>query len=289
MANTDVHISPLRTIQKLVNKSERKTPTVQLKSKLFSTTSTTQLNPIKKPWKQNRKRFINPARRKPGVKKARWLQLLESKGDLIERSGLSIQETLLLEKHLKKKGQELLLDNYLQLADIKELRFDELMAMVIKARSTLDRRYPYPFSNIEQFNKFKRSIRRLAGVLQINYTDIRVQGSALRKTDPHDLDIGIMVTQTELDRLKAIFDTRMARLNIQGRGRKQIDRAYQNGKFSPRDLAILGEEVTGQLVRIFELAAIALANSVGSGNAIPVQASVILIGGSLDSKPYMSF
>ncbi|MEP3386630.1 MAG: DUF4157 domain-containing protein [Reichenbachiella sp.] len=50
----------------------------------LNSNSTTQRVDIKKSWKQNRKRFINPARRTPGKKQAKWLREYNFKLDAVK-------------------------------------------------------------------------------------------------------------------------------------------------------------------------------------------------------------
>jgi len=251
-----------------------------------------QLVKIKTAGEPNRPRFINPSRRRPGVKKAQWLQLLETKGKLIEEAGLTIDEALSLKKHIAANGQDGMLDDYLKLAVLKGLSFEVLLGMVSEAKATSNRGYPAPFTNLDQYHRFKNSITRIARVIGVRFTEIRVQGSAVRKKNPNDIDIGIMVSKAEFTRLTDVIQARLVRLNIgaNDRAKKQFDKGVEKGRFGIRDLAILGEEHTGALVQVIRLCNEAMFNAVGGKkNAIPVQASVILIGGSFDSKPYMVF
>lgn len=147
-------------------------------------------------WSQpaNRKKLKEYAAYGHGMKLAKEKQLIP------------LKHILEMEDVLKERGRGENLQNFLKVGGIKGLKKEELLQHEkTYSEEVLVRRYPYPFPNQDSFNHFAKG---LAGVVKnagINAMDIRIQGSSLRKPNPKDIDIGIMVTNEEYERIIEII------------------------------------------------------------------------------------
>ncbi len=238
---------------------------------------------IKKGWKEQRKRFINPARRRPHEeKKAAWLRLAESKGDLIEEAGYSIEEALRLKKHLDRLNKSHQFDDLMELAAVKGIDIDELLKMVGISVDVEKRDYPNPFESKQEFIDFKARVTALVRKWNLPTHDIRIQGSALRKTQPKDVDIAVMVDETTFQNL----GRRMIAYTDKDTIRKSLEKGIKKGKIAASFFDRLPATRTfGQL--LYETMPKKYKNA--EGKKVLAQLSIIQSGSELDMQPYMKF
>lgn len=65
------------------------------------------------------------------------------------------------------------------------------------------RKFPYEkFNTIDDYNDFKDDFKILINDYDLPINDIRVQGSSLRKTNPDDTDIAIMIDEDEVEQIR---------------------------------------------------------------------------------------
>lgn len=67
------------------------------------------------------------------------------------------------------------------------------------------RKYPYNFNSLAEFEVFKNNVKLKVSDYGIPNFDIRVQGSALRRLNPDDIDLAIIVDQSEISALRKKF------------------------------------------------------------------------------------
>lgn len=246
---------------------------------------------IKKPWKQGRKRLVSSQQGKKKDRKAKWLRIWEEASPYRMEAGITVSNAHKFQALMKRRGEEEMMVHYMKLAAVKGLTYEELLPMVTTGDDVKSRGFPYPFTKKTQYSTFKSGIIKLAHQLKLNYTSIHVQGSAIRKANPHDVDIGIMITRPEFDRMYSMLVNRMDQIGepANSKGRKKALKSLRKGKFGPHDLRFFAEASGGAMIPIFDRTGAIMSAAVGEANAIPVQFSAILIGGQLDSKPFMSF
>lgn len=173
--------------------------------------------------------------------------------------------------------------DFSRLAGIKELGLDDLGTQLNTWKDVVEPRgYPYPFANIGDFNTFKGLIAQLVQTLGLQPSAIRVQGSSLRKPNPGDIDIGVMLNGDEFRRIGVMLSS----ADTSNRAKGQTKKALEKGKIDPRQLSFLTRIAGGNVTRIFELAKAA---AQAGGIELDVQVSAILIGSGFDSSPCLDF
>ncbi len=61
------------------------------------------------------------------------------------------------------------------------------------------RGFPFRFAELRTYQRFSNMLLRLVGEAGLPVNDVRIQGSALRKTEAGDVDVGIFVAQAMFD------------------------------------------------------------------------------------------
>lgn len=193
---------------------------------------------------------------------------------------IPLKHILEMEDTLKERGREGNLQNFLKVGGIKGLKKEELLQHEkTYSEDVLVRKYPFPFPNQDSFNYFAKG---LAGVIRnagINAMDIRIQGSSLRKPDPKDIDIGIMVTKEEYERIIGIVGPKVENRGNVTKTFKQYTGARNLGIYF---LGMISDTtVKEDLKGLFRTAGC-------DAEKTDVQATVIEAGSRLDSSLYMS-
>lgn len=112
-------------------------------------------------------------------------------------------------KQIYKKAADLGLDDDIALDFIyigsrknKPLSANQVMQEMDNFKNVVSARgYPYKFNSLQDFMQFSRDVKNKLDNLDIPTNDVRVQGSAVRKANPDDLDMAIMVDDSQFDEL----------------------------------------------------------------------------------------
>jgi hypothetical protein len=131
-----------------------------------------------------------------------------------ERVLPSLKEVFSAEEEMKRRGRSGNFKQFLKLAGIKGLSMAEMIQHEdVFTNTVMPRKYPYPFHDLQEFQHFVGKLKLLVQEIGIRCSDIRIQGSSLRKLQPKDLDIGIIVPTQEYNRIVEIV-----RPKVQNRG-----------------------------------------------------------------------
>jgi hypothetical protein len=138
-------------------------------------------------------------------------------------------------------------------------------------KAVTQRGYPFGFRNLKQFQKFKGTLGSALKRYKIPTKDIRIQGSAVHKTNPGDLDVAIVVGEAEFKALGKRFFDFSEKTNV----RKSITKELENGKipsyrFAPGNKPGIGESVYGE------------------AGELNIQVSLIKRGSEFDVGPYLN-
>jgi hypothetical protein len=87
------------------------------------------------------------------------------------------------------------------------------------------RNYPYKFSSIEEFKDFSKDLKAKIAATGVPTHSVIVQGSAVRKRNPGDLDLAVITSKTEFNDL--IIKAFNGKISLDG---KNIDIAGYNSK-----------------------------------------------------------
>jgi hypothetical protein len=149
---------------------------------------------------------------------------------------------------------------------------DRLEVSLTNLAVTRTRGFPYGFESMAHFERFKQSIRAALTKFGLPTADIRVQGSSLHKLTPGDVDVAVVVDQTEYNRLVQKMRADISHSGILADFEKQWPGGHINSFYFPR----LGTEQTfNQTVR-------------GAAGTLGIDVSIVGPGG-FDVDPYLKF
>ena len=149
---------------------------------------------------------------------------------------------------------------------------DRLEVSLTNLAVTRTRGFPYGFESMAHFERFKQSIRAALTKFGLPTADIRVQGSSLHKLTPGDVDVAVVVDQTEYNRLVQKMRAAISHPGILADFEKQWPGGHINSFYFPR----LGTEQTfNQTVR-------------GAAGTLGIDVSIVGPGG-FDVDPYLKF
>ena len=110
----------------------------------------------------------------------------------------------------------------------------------IKVRT---RKFPFKFSSLKSYNKFKDEIRTLMKKAGVPTDDIRVQGSSLRTPNAKDVDLAVFVSQKEFNEL-----VKSIRKRLQDTVKK-----YPNSSKARKNLKDFEKQVSSGRINSFQL------------------------------------
>ncbi|WP_143349669.1 hypothetical protein [Elizabethkingia miricola] len=95
------------------------------------------------------------------------------------------------------------LAGFIKTGNIKEIRTGELLNQMDNyIKIVLKRGYPFGFKSLKDFEKFYEEIRKIViSKLEIENFEIIIQGSLVRKINPKDIDVGILVSEDVFNKL----------------------------------------------------------------------------------------
>ena len=104
---------------------------------------------------------------------------------------------------------------YIGCRDAKQIEATELIAQMDNWVNIVSKRgYPYKFTDINQFNKFKSELKSGLDEIGVATSDVRIQGSSLRTPNANDLDVAVVVDNNSFTQLlKNRFSGRITRQN----------------------------------------------------------------------------
>lgn len=136
------------------------------------------------------------------------------------------------------------------------------------------RGYPYGFKSVSHFRRFSNTIKDALKKYGVNPKDVRVHGSSLHKLRPDDVDIVVLVSRAEFNKLtKQFVDVALDGGNTglaKTIGKEAAKGKIPYNRFGPRDPGFS----FGQVVR-------------KAANGRKVQVSLVPRGGDFDIGPYM--
>jgi hypothetical protein len=189
----------------------------------------------------------------------------------------SLKEVFSAEEKMERRNSSGNFKQFLKLAGIKGLSMAEMLQHEeVFTNTVMPRLYPHPFQDLQEFQQFVEKLKLLVQAIGIRCSDIRIQGSSLRKQQPNDLDIGIIVPTEEYDRIVEIV-----RPKVQNRGRvtttfEQYARSRTLGIFF---LGMINESKPDVKVNL---------KACLGGLEIDPQMTIIEAGSRLDSKLFLS-
>ncbi len=191
---------------------------------------------------------------------------------------LTINDVSMIEAELSKRGLRQQSRDYVTMAAIKNLSLKDVLAMINFNEGVEKAGFPPPFKDEKEFIRFQQDVTMLVRDWEIPADDIRVQGSAIRKMDPKDIDLAVIVSPAEFKRLtqRMLAGTEMDRIKAQigqtaGKGKIGaycFDRPHGVESFSTRLFAVMP--------RIEE-------------HKVKPQLSIIQRGSEMDMQPFMPF
>jgi|GEM_PF-4794202 len=135
-----------------------------------------------------------------GIKNTLTTRINGSNGFSLIHTDAEIQAILLRAKSLNLPSGEIDDLLFVSCRSAKEINATKLTQQMDNWVNTVQRqRYPYRFTDINQFSQFKNELKSGLGNIGISNSDVRVQGSALRSPDAQDIDLVSIVTRSEFD------------------------------------------------------------------------------------------
>jgi len=142
------------------------------------------------------------------------------------------------------------------------------------------RRYPFGFKNLEEFQEFGKKIKDLLKQINIDVSDVRVQGSSLRTKEFKDIDIAIFLKEDAfnalVNKISRRFDEANRRAGKKTKNAKAFERRLAKGQINSFDFDRFPDG------RTF--------NKVMDDNfEIGLDISIIEQGSPMDMSPYLKF
>ncbi len=134
-----------------------------------------------------------------GILISRIIKSIDELKDAIAKANIknkysnnSLEKILDHAKVLDLSDQDLL--GFIKVGNIKDLSFSQLKRQMNNyVNIVLKRGYPFKFKGLGEFKRFSNDLLKELKKINIPIDDVRIQGSALRKRNAKDLDLGVFV------------------------------------------------------------------------------------------------
>lgn len=183
------------------------------------------------------------------------------------------------------KGDEV--PHYITLAAIKHLTYDDILGMAAVNSAAVAMGFPPVFKTKELWGQFCAIVRTVTQKTGLQFTEIVLQGSAVRKENPKDIDIGVLLTMDQLEIYLTMEDL-ISKVIYSSDDKDQIgdeknrnankEGSVNKGKIEARYFPATKDFLDGR-----EIIQVWLGANLGMKEK--VQLSMILIGSRFDLKP----
>ncbi|MDN3606406.1 hypothetical protein [Kaistella yonginensis] len=195
----------------------------------------------------------------------------------------------LIQHGLYQKMNEREIEDFIFIAcrEKKLIHYNDLQQQMFAWKNIVEPRgYPFSFSNIQEFNFFKNKLKSIVNDWGLPVADIRVQGSSLRRANAKDVDIAIIIDESQLQQLKNMLFDRAKTLEFKGRSvefnnyKLKLNKQINEGIIKNRQFGILEEKGKTFMQKCY------------SQDIVPfggLNVSIIINGKSFDVSPYIKF
>lgn len=169
----------------------------------------------------------------------------------------------------------------------KLIHYNDLQQQMFAWKNIIEPRgYPFSFSTIQEFNIFKNKLKSIVNEWRLPVADIRVQGSSLRRANAKDVDIAIIIDESQIQQLKNMLFDRAKKLEYKGKVAEfekyqlKLNRQINEGIIKNRQFSILEERGKTFMQKCY------------SEDIVPfggLNVSIIINGKSFDVSPYIKF
>lgn len=132
--------------------------------------------------------------------KTDFKELIRNNSDLFENIHTSQQIDNFIDLGFEKgiSNDEILGLLYISCRKEKPIQYNDLVSQMTNwATFIKPRKFPYGFTNIENYNIFKNKLINTLDEFEIPINDVRIQGSSLRNSGAKDIDVAIFATEKD--------------------------------------------------------------------------------------------
>ncbi|MCA6422828.1 MAG: hypothetical protein IM568_08440 [Flavobacterium sp.] len=175
----------------------------------------------------------------------------------------------------------------------KNIEFNELKNQIdnwYNIKNNL--KYPYKFNNLAEYNTFKNKVKQQLEHWDIPSGDVRIQGSSLRTPNAKDLDVAIMISESQLQNLRNKIIERYRRSFTKANGKlvkdkfdeavSNLDEQIAKGYIKNRQFGLLEGQKESFMTELYDIR-----NTYPQGNSLDI--SIIIKERNFNTPPYLIF
>lgn len=181
---------------------------------------------------------------------------------------------------------------YISCRKEKPIPYNELITQMSNWTTIIKpRKFPYKFNTIDDFIIFKNKMKAQLQDWDIPFDDVRIQGSSLRNPLSKDVDVAIMVSESDVYNIKnKIIERYRNSFTLNGKFEKdKFDKAVEKlndqiskGFIKNRQFGLLEGQTESFMTELYEIR-----NTYPIGESLDV--SIIIKGKGFDTPPYIKF